>query len=126
MPDYPINPNSKANITMQLSKMVALQLASLSGVAQAGGLYVGEFGQPNQGASRAGAHALAEDASTAAQNPAGIMFLDFMRAAYYHNNYKLFLKLAKPKYFIDMLFSNKIPLKVRIAHFFVKLFRLDS
>jgi long-chain fatty acid transport protein len=44
--------------------------------AQAGGLYVGEFGQPNQGASRAGAHALAEDASTAAQNPAGIMFLD--------------------------------------------------
>jgi long-chain fatty acid transport protein len=44
--------------------------------AFAGGLYVGEFGQPNQGASRAGAHALAEDASTAAQNPAGIMFLD--------------------------------------------------
>jgi long-chain fatty acid transport protein len=44
--------------------------------AVAGGLYVGEFGQPNQGASRAGAHALAEDASTAAQNPAGIMFLD--------------------------------------------------
>lgn len=44
--------------------------------AVAGGLYVGEFGQPNQGASRAGAHALAEDASTAAQNPAGIVFLD--------------------------------------------------
>ncbi len=44
--------------------------------AQAGGLYVGEFGQPNQGASRAGAHALAEDASTAWQNPAGIMLLD--------------------------------------------------
>jgi long-chain fatty acid transport protein len=44
--------------------------------AHAGGLYVGEFGQPNQGASRAGANALAEDASTAFQNPAGIMFLD--------------------------------------------------
>jgi long-chain fatty acid transport protein len=44
--------------------------------AVAGGLYAGEFGQPNQGASRAGAHALAEDASTAAQNPAGIVFLD--------------------------------------------------
>jgi long-chain fatty acid transport protein len=44
--------------------------------AVAGGLYAGEFGQPNQGASRAGAAALAEDASTAAQNPAGIMFLD--------------------------------------------------
>jgi long-chain fatty acid transport protein len=43
---------------------------------RAGGLYVGEFGQPNQGASRAGANALAEDASTAAQNPAGVMFLD--------------------------------------------------
>jgi long-chain fatty acid transport protein len=44
--------------------------------AQAGGLYIGEFGQPNQGASRAGANAIAEDASTALQNPAGIMFLD--------------------------------------------------
>jgi long-chain fatty acid transport protein len=44
--------------------------------AQAGGLYVGEFGQPNQGASRAGANAIAEDASTAFQNPAGVMFLD--------------------------------------------------
>jgi long-chain fatty acid transport protein len=44
--------------------------------AQAGGLYIGEFGQPNQGASGAGANALAEDASTAFQNPAGVMFLD--------------------------------------------------
>lgn len=61
---------------MRISKIAVLQLAVLSGAAQAGGLYVGEFGQPNQGASRAGAHALAEDASTAAQNPAGIMFLD--------------------------------------------------
>ena len=43
---------------MQLSRMVALPLAALAGVAEAGGLYVGEFGQPNQGASRAGAHAL--------------------------------------------------------------------
>jgi long-chain fatty acid transport protein len=41
-----------------------------------GGLYIGEFGQPNQGASRAGANAIAEDASTAFQNPAGVMFLD--------------------------------------------------
>jgi len=44
--------------------------------AQAGGLYVGEFGQPNQGASGAGANAIAEDASVAFQNPAGVMFLD--------------------------------------------------
>ena len=42
----------------------------------AGGLYVGEFGQPNMSASRAGAQALVEDASTAWQNPAGITFLD--------------------------------------------------
>lgn len=40
-----------------------------------GGLYIGEFGQPNMGASRAGAQALAEDASTAWQNPAGMAFL---------------------------------------------------
>ena len=46
------------------------------GSAQAGGLYISEFGQPNQGASNAGAGVLAEDASTAFQNPAGIMFLD--------------------------------------------------
>ncbi len=61
-------------------RFVCLATAFLVALAtqpsMAGGLYVGEFGQPNQGASRAGAHALAEDASTAAQNPAGIMFLD--------------------------------------------------
>jgi len=51
-------------------------LLSLSHSVHAGGLYIGEFGQPNQGASRAGANALAEDASTALQNPAGVMFLD--------------------------------------------------
>ena len=42
----------------------------------AGGLFISQFGQPNQGASNAGAGALAEDASTAFQNAAGIMFLD--------------------------------------------------
>jgi long-chain fatty acid transport protein len=59
-----------------LSSTLAVAMGFLPLTAAAGGLYVGEFGQPNQGASRAGAHALAEDASTAAQNPAGIMFLD--------------------------------------------------
>lgn len=59
---------------MQLATTVLIATAALP--ALAGGLYVGEFGQPNQGASRAGAQALAEDASTAWQNPAGIMFLD--------------------------------------------------
>ena len=59
------------------SHLVAIPLMTIAALpSMAGGLYVGEFGQPNQGASRAGAHALAEDASTAAQNPAGIMFLD--------------------------------------------------
>ena len=44
--------------------------------ANAGGLYIWEFGQPSQGASGAGAGALAQDASTSFLNPAGIMFLD--------------------------------------------------
>ncbi len=44
--------------------------------ANAGGLYIWEFGQPTQGASGAGAGALAQDASTSFLNPAGIMFLD--------------------------------------------------
>jgi long-chain fatty acid transport protein len=55
---------------------VMTSIACFSLPAQAGGLYIGEFAQPNQGASRAGANAIAEDASTALQNPAGVMFLD--------------------------------------------------
>ena len=41
-----------------------------------GGLYISEFGDPVQGASGAGAGALAQDASTAFHNPAGIMRLE--------------------------------------------------
>jgi long-chain fatty acid transport protein len=59
-----------------MSAAAAAGVASVTLPAQAGGLYIGEFGQPNQGASRAGANAIAEDASTALQNPAGVMFLD--------------------------------------------------
>jgi long-chain fatty acid transport protein len=59
----------------QSGLLVLLGLLTFSSV-QAGGLYISEFGQPNQGASNAGAGVLAEDASTAVQNPAGIMFLD--------------------------------------------------
>jgi long-chain fatty acid transport protein len=55
---------------------IATTIACFSLPAHAGGLYIGEFGQPSQGASRAGAAALAEDASTVRMNPAGIMFLD--------------------------------------------------
>jgi long-chain fatty acid transport protein len=53
-----------------LSMLLALQ------PVHAGGLYVSEFGQPSMGASSAGTGVLAEDASTAATNPAGIMQLD--------------------------------------------------
>jgi long-chain fatty acid transport protein len=56
--------------------MLASALGCITQTATAGGLFVGEFGQPNMGASRAGAQALAEDAATAWQNPSGIMFLD--------------------------------------------------
>ncbi len=56
-----------------------LCLAAISSAAHAGGLYIGEFGQPNMGASGAGAQAIAEDASTVFQNPAGIMFLENRR-----------------------------------------------
>ncbi len=56
----------------------ALATASLTFAtpAAAGGLYIWEFGHPAQGASGAGAGALAQDASTAFLNPAGITFLD--------------------------------------------------
>ena len=51
-------------------------LFACAGPAAAGGLYLAEFGQPGQGASGAGAGVLAQDASTAVTNPAGVMFLD--------------------------------------------------
>jgi long-chain fatty acid transport protein len=47
-----------------------------AGPVSAGGLYIFEFGHPLQGASNAGEGAIAQDASTAATNPAGIMMLD--------------------------------------------------
>ncbi len=47
-----------------------------AGPVSAGGLFIFEFGHPLQGASNAGEGAIAQDASTAALNPAGIMMLD--------------------------------------------------
>lgn len=44
--------------------------------AWAGGLYVREFGQPSQAASGAGGNVLANDASTAFQNPSGLFNLE--------------------------------------------------
>ena len=57
---------------------IALAISSLmfATPVAAGGLYIWEFGHPAQGASGAGAGALAQDASTAFLNPAGISFLD--------------------------------------------------
>jgi long-chain fatty acid transport protein len=59
-------------------KLVVTSILMLLGVspAWAGGLYISEFGDPSQGASGAGAGVLAQDASTAAHNPAGIMLLE--------------------------------------------------
>ncbi len=43
--------------------------------ASAGGLYLREFGQPAQGTAGSGANVLAQDASTAFENPAGVFNL---------------------------------------------------
>lgn len=60
-----------------LSTFAVLAGASaFTGPVFAGGLYISEFGDPAQGASGAGAGALAQDASTAFHNPAGIMLLE--------------------------------------------------
>jgi long-chain fatty acid transport protein len=56
--------------------LVGLSLAAISSSLFAGGLYITEFGDPSMGASGAGSGVLAEDASTAFHNPAGIMLLE--------------------------------------------------
>jgi long-chain fatty acid transport protein len=67
------------NVTKLLRQAaVAALLAYLvpAGSVLAGGLYISEFGTPAQGAAGAGSGVLAEDASTAFHNPAGIMLLE--------------------------------------------------
>lgn len=61
-----------------MRKRYASVLALLCCAAQveAGGLYMREFGQSSQGTAGAGANVLAEDASLAFQNPAGIFKLE--------------------------------------------------
>ena len=44
--------------------------------AHAGGLYLSSFGDPSMGNASAGANAVADDASTAHTNPAGMTRLD--------------------------------------------------
>jgi long-chain fatty acid transport protein len=53
-----------------------LSLILCGSSVSAGGLYIFELGHPLQGASNAGEGVIAQDASVAAFNPAGIMMLD--------------------------------------------------
>ncbi len=61
-----------------LSMPVGLALVALflAGPSRAGGLYLSSFGDPSMGTASAGANAIAEDASTAHTNPAGMTRLD--------------------------------------------------
>jgi long-chain fatty acid transport protein len=61
-------------IVAQLAVFLAVFL--LAGSSQAGGLYISSFGTPAMGTATAGANAIAEDASTAFHNPAGMTRLD--------------------------------------------------
>ena len=57
-------------------QLLTLCVALAAGSAQAGGLYIQEFGTPTQATATAGAQAKANDASTAFHNPAGMTRLD--------------------------------------------------
>jgi len=61
-----------------LSMIVGLAFVALflTGSSHAGGLYLATFGDPSMGTASAGANAIAEDASTAHTNPAGMTRLD--------------------------------------------------
>jgi long-chain fatty acid transport protein len=61
-----------------LSMRVGLAFVALllAGPSHAGGLYLATFGDPSTGTASAGANAIAEDASTAHTNPAGMTRLD--------------------------------------------------
>lgn len=61
---------------LRLVGTMLLAIAVTSGVSRAGGLYVQEFGTPSQAMAGAGANALAENAATSFQNPAGMTRLD--------------------------------------------------
>ncbi len=61
-----------------LSMVVGLAFVALflAGPSHAGGLYLSSFGDPSMGTASAGANAIANDASTAQTNPAGMTRLD--------------------------------------------------
>ena len=60
----------------KLARVVIALTALAAGPAWAGGLYLNEFGTPTMGTAGAGASALAENASTAFHNAAGMTRLD--------------------------------------------------
>ena len=55
---------------------IAIGCVLLGGTAHAGGMYLGTFATPSMGTAGAGANAIAMDASTAFNNPAGMTRLD--------------------------------------------------
>jgi long-chain fatty acid transport protein len=62
--------------TLLTSIAFALVALLLAGSSHAGGLYLNTFGSPSMGTGSAGANAIANDASTAHTNPAGMTRLD--------------------------------------------------
>jgi len=63
-------------IVTQLAASLAVFPLLLAGSSQAGGLYLSSFGTSSMGDATAGANAIADDASTAFHNPAGMTRLD--------------------------------------------------
>ena len=63
---------------MNITRLILAGSASLImlSTASAGGLYLREYGQPSQGTAGSGANVLAQDASTAYENPAGVFNLE--------------------------------------------------
>ena len=59
-----------------ISFAIAIGCVLLGGTAHAGGMYLGTFATPSMGTAGAGANAIAMDASTAFNNPAGMTRLD--------------------------------------------------
>jgi len=63
-------------IVVEFAISLVVFLLLLAGSSQAGGLYLSTFGTPAQGTASAGANAIADDAATAFNNPAGMTRLD--------------------------------------------------
>ena len=62
--------------TLSMTVGLAFVALFLAGPSHAGGLYLSSFGTPSMGTASAGANAIANDASTAQSNPAGMTRLD--------------------------------------------------